>query len=84
METPTNVHGKQKVGEAANPAQTLQAVPRASLVPVTESEVPTSPRPTDSVVDPAKHSTSSDILPAKLSPALLGTILQMITTAIYE
>ncbi|KAL0412192.1 UNVERIFIED_CONTAM: hypothetical protein Slati_3808900 [Sesamum latifolium] len=85
METPSNAPNKQKAGEApAATTQTLQVVPRASLTSLSRTAETATSRSTDLATDAPRTTISPDTPPVELSPNLLGTLQQMITSSIRE
>ncbi|KAL0407310.1 UNVERIFIED_CONTAM: hypothetical protein Slati_4044900 [Sesamum latifolium] len=85
METPTNAPNKQKAGEMpVVTIQALQVVPNAPLTSFFRTAATMMPRSTDPATDTPRITVSPDAPPMELSPNLLGTLQQMITSAIHE
>ncbi|KAL0437546.1 UNVERIFIED_CONTAM: hypothetical protein Sradi_0462500 [Sesamum radiatum] len=83
---PSNPPNKQKAGEAPTAAttQALQVVPSASLTSLARATTTTALRPADPAADTPRITVVQDAPPVELSPALLGTLQQMIASAIRE
>ncbi|KAL0402469.1 UNVERIFIED_CONTAM: hypothetical protein Slati_4276800 [Sesamum latifolium] len=86
METPSNAPNKQKAREApaAATTQALQVVPSASLNSLSEMTRTATPMSIDPTADTPRITATQDAPPMELSPTLLGTLQQMITSAIRE
>ncbi|KAL0444750.1 UNVERIFIED_CONTAM: hypothetical protein Slati_2197700 [Sesamum latifolium] len=86
MKTPNNTPNKQKAGEipAAATTQALQVVPSASLAYLSGATMTIMPRSTDPAADAPRITATQDAPPVELSPTLLGTLQQMIASAIRE
>ncbi|KAL0405624.1 UNVERIFIED_CONTAM: hypothetical protein Slati_3876300 [Sesamum latifolium] len=86
METPSNPPNKQKAGEAPSAADTqaLQVVPNAPLTSLSGTATIATPRSTNPAADTPRVTVTQDAPPMELSPTLLGTLEQMITSAICE
>ncbi|KAL0405961.1 UNVERIFIED_CONTAM: hypothetical protein Slati_3910000 [Sesamum latifolium] len=84
METP-NTPGKQKVGETPIvTTQALQVVWSTSLTPISRLTATATPRSVDHAADLPRITVSPDAPSVELSSNFLGTIQQMITSAIHE
>ncbi|KAL0443941.1 UNVERIFIED_CONTAM: hypothetical protein Slati_2116800 [Sesamum latifolium] len=64
--------------------QALQVVPSASLTSLSGVAAIATPRSTDPAADTPRITAAQDTPPVELSPTLLGTLQQMITSAIRE
>ncbi|KAL0445417.1 UNVERIFIED_CONTAM: hypothetical protein Slati_2264400 [Sesamum latifolium] len=86
MKTHSNAPNKQKAGQApvAATTQALQVVPSASLTSQSETTTTTMPRSTDPGVDTPRITATQDAPPVEFSPTLLGSLQQMITSAVRE
>ncbi|KAL0405124.1 UNVERIFIED_CONTAM: hypothetical protein Slati_3826300 [Sesamum latifolium] len=91
MENPGNTTSKQKAPETSSSAQALQVVTGIPLTSIVAGSTPatlaqTTPLPwvVGPIADPPKRSTSSDTSAEEISPALLGAIQQIVSTAILE
>ncbi|KAL0440249.1 UNVERIFIED_CONTAM: hypothetical protein Slati_2507900 [Sesamum latifolium] len=86
METPSNPPNKQKAREApaAATTQALQVVPSAPLTSLSGTTTTATPRSTDPAADTPRIPVTQDALPVELSPTLIGTLQQMITSTIRE
>ncbi|KAL0434957.1 UNVERIFIED_CONTAM: hypothetical protein Sradi_0203600 [Sesamum radiatum] len=85
METPVNTPNKQKAGDAPGATtQALQVVPSAFLSSLSGTAVTVTPRSRDPATDAPSITVTPDAPPAELPPNLLGTLQQMITSAIRE
>ncbi|KAL0454340.1 UNVERIFIED_CONTAM: hypothetical protein Slati_0773200 [Sesamum latifolium] len=74
MKSPSNASNKKKVVETAGSAQALQVVPRTPLAPASGTIVLGPPMPTDPLIEPPRHCTSSNTSvgahhPQKVNPA---------------
>ncbi|KAL0373418.1 UNVERIFIED_CONTAM: hypothetical protein Sradi_3257500 [Sesamum radiatum] len=86
METPSNAPNKQKTGEApaAATTQALQVVPSAFLTSLSGTTTTATPRSADPATDAPRITATQITPPVELSLSLLGTLQQMITSAIQE
>ncbi|KAL0407614.1 UNVERIFIED_CONTAM: hypothetical protein Sradi_1695800 [Sesamum radiatum] len=85
MKTHTNAQGKQKAGETPIfTTQALQIVSSTSLTPILGLTTTTTPRPANPAADPPMITISPDAPFVELYSNLLGTIQQMIASAIRE
>ncbi|KAL0394543.1 UNVERIFIED_CONTAM: hypothetical protein Slati_4420500 [Sesamum latifolium] len=91
MKNPGNITNKQKDLETSGSAQTLQMVTGipptptvAGSTPATLAQTTPLPRVVAPIADPRRRSTSSDNSTEEISPALLGAIQQIVSTAIRE
>ncbi|KAL0423654.1 UNVERIFIED_CONTAM: hypothetical protein Sradi_0900200 [Sesamum radiatum] len=83
METPTNVANKQIAGETpSGTTQALQVISSTPLAPLPGAT--TTYRSTDLDTDIPRIIVSLDASPVELSSDLLGTIQQMIASAIRK
>ncbi|KAL0440574.1 UNVERIFIED_CONTAM: hypothetical protein Slati_2540400 [Sesamum latifolium] len=89
MENPNNPANKQKAVETPGNKQGLQVVngmpstpASGGSIPAILAQTPPPPRVVGPVADPPRRSTSLDTFTEELSPALLGTIQQIISAAI--
>ncbi|KAL0455771.1 UNVERIFIED_CONTAM: hypothetical protein Slati_0916300 [Sesamum latifolium] len=82
---PSNTPNKQKAEEApAATTQALHVVLSAPLTPLSGITTTVAPRSTDPAANTPRITATHDAPPAELSPTLLGTLQQIITSAIRE
>ncbi|KAL0427973.1 UNVERIFIED_CONTAM: hypothetical protein Slati_2972100 [Sesamum latifolium] len=85
METPSNAPNKQKAeAPTAATTQALQVISSASLISLSRTTTTATPRSTDPVADTPRITATQDTPPVELSSTLLGTLQQMIASAIRE